>query len=106
MTGAVRIARHLWRMSFALFIAALSFFLGQADELPRAWRIPQLLVIPPLAVLVTMIYWMWRVRLRRSLRGLVVPNAAPGSAAVTATVGATWRERWVRSGDRVSPQRQ
>ena len=75
VAGPVRIARHLWRMSFALFIAALSFFLGQADELPRAWRIPQLLVIPPLAVLLTMGYWMWRVRLRRSLLGLVVPSS-------------------------------
>jgi hypothetical protein len=72
MAGPKRIARHLWRMSFALFIAALSFFLGQADEFPKAWRIPSLLVIPPLAVLVTMFYWMWRVRLRKRLRGLVV----------------------------------
>ncbi len=70
VAGPKRIARHLWRMSFALFIAALSFFLGQADELPKAMRIPALLVLPPLAALVTMGYWMWRVR----FRGLHVPT--------------------------------
>lgn len=81
VTGAGRIARHLWRMSFALFVAALSFFIGQADELPKAMRIPALLVVPPLTVLATMIYWMWRVRFRRSLRGLVVPSVVRGSGA-------------------------
>jgi hypothetical protein len=30
--GARRIARHLWRMCFALWIAATSFFLGQAER--------------------------------------------------------------------------
>jgi len=33
--GTARLARHLWRMSFALFIAALSFFIGQAKVFPR-----------------------------------------------------------------------
>jgi len=70
LRGASRIARHLWRMSFALFIAALSFFLGQSDELPRALRILPLLALPVLAVLVTMLYWLWRVRGRRSAPGL------------------------------------
>jgi len=71
LRGAHRIARHLWRMSFALFIAALSFFLGQAKVIPKPIRIPALLAIPVLIVLVSMIYWMWRVRFRQSLRGIV-----------------------------------
>jgi uncharacterized membrane protein len=71
LQGTARLARHLWRMCFALFIAALSFFIGQADEIPTAFRIPGLLALPVLAVLVTMLYWVWRVRIRRSLRGLV-----------------------------------
>lgn len=58
-------------MSFALFIAALSFFLGQAKVIPKPIRIPGLLALPVLAVLVTMLYWLWRVRIRRSLRGIV-----------------------------------
>lgn len=71
LQGARRLARHLWRMSFALFIAAMSFFIGQAKVIPKAIRIPGLLALPVLAVLVTMIYWMWRVRRRRSARGIV-----------------------------------
>ena len=69
LTGASRLARHLWRMCFALFIAALSFFLGQSDEFPEALRIMPLLVLPVLAVLITMVYWLWRVLRGRSLRG-------------------------------------
>ena len=79
LTGASRIARHLWRMSFALFIATMSFFIGQMKVFPEPIRIPGLLALPVLAVLVTMIYWMWRVRIRRSLRGMVgvgAPKAA------------------------------
>jgi hypothetical protein len=75
LRGAPRLARHLWRMCFALFVAALSFFIGQADVFPEAIRIPPLLALPVLAVLVTMFYWLWRVRVRRSLRGLVVGGA-------------------------------
>ena len=71
LKGAPRIVRHLWRMSYALLIAALSFFLGQADELPQALQGPAFTVPPVLAVLVTMLYWLWRVRIRRSLRGLL-----------------------------------
>jgi hypothetical protein len=76
--GASRIARHLWRMCTALFIAALSFFIGQADVFPKPMRILPLLALPVVAVLVTMFYWLWRVRIRKSLRGMVgvsVPEA-------------------------------
>lgn len=78
LRGAPRLARHLWRMSFALAIAALSFFVGQAKVFPQAIRIPALLALPVLAVLVTMLYWLWRVRVRRSLLGIV--SASPGAA--------------------------
>jgi hypothetical protein len=71
LKGARRIARHLWRMSYALLIAALSFFIGQAKVIPKPIRIFPLLVLPVLAVLVTMLYWLWRVRIRRSLPGFV-----------------------------------
>ena len=71
LRGAPRLARHLWRMSFALFIAALSFFIGQAKVIPKPIRISGLLALPVLAVLVTMFYWLWRVRVRRSFRGIV-----------------------------------
>jgi uncharacterized membrane protein len=76
LKGVRRLARHLWRMSFALFIAALSFFIGQAQVFPKPMRIPALLALPVLAVLVTMFYWLWRVRIRRSVRGIVGVSAA------------------------------
>lgn len=68
--GASRLARHLWRMSFALFIAAMSFFIGQAKVIPEPIRIMPLLAMPVLAVLVTMLYWLWRVRIRKTFRGI------------------------------------
>ena len=78
LEGASRLARHLWRMSFALFIAAMSFFLGQAKVIPKPIRIPGLLALPVLAVLVTMLYWLWRVRRKRAFRGIVgvIPHEA------------------------------
>ncbi|MEA2563949.1 MAG: hypothetical protein QOH06_5453 [Acidobacteriota bacterium] len=66
LQGAPRLARHLWRMCFALWIAASSFFLGQADEFPKALQIPGLLAIPAFLPLLVMFYWLWRVRTRRT----------------------------------------
>jgi hypothetical protein len=75
LQGVSRLARHLWRMSFALFIAAMSFFLGQAKVIPKPIRIPGLLALPVLAVLVTMLYWLWRVRVRRTHRGILAVSS-------------------------------
>lgn len=66
LRGAPRLTRHLWRMCWALWIATASFFLGQAKVIPEPVRIPALLAFPVLAVLVTMVYWLWRVRSRRT----------------------------------------
>jgi hypothetical protein len=75
LEGARRLRRHLWRMSFALFIAALSFFIGQADVIPKPMRIRPLLALPVLAVLLTMLFWLWRVRVPR-------PSRYPGVGAM------------------------
>ena len=76
LQGAPRLTRHLWRMSFALLVAAMSFFFGQAQVIPKPIRIMPLLAMPVLAVLVTMLYWLWRVRWRRSLRGVITTRMA------------------------------
>ena len=73
--GNARLARHLWRMCFALFIAALSFFIGQAKVIPEPLRIPGLLALPPLGVLGTMFYWLWRVRARPVRRAVAAVPA-------------------------------
>jgi hypothetical protein len=72
--GVPRLVRHLWRMCFALLIAAFSFFLGQAQVIPKPIRIVPLLIIPPLLVLAAMVYWLWRVR-----RGWSPPPPAVGA---------------------------
>src|SRR5688572_17172645 len=66
--GAPRVTRHLWRMSLAFFIAAMSFFFGQAGALPRPLRVMPFLAVPVLAVLVTLLWWLWRVRIRNLVR--------------------------------------
>ena len=65
LRGAQRIARHLWRMCFALFVASGSFFLGQAKVFPKPMRIYPLLAIPALLPLVLLLYWLVRVRFTR-----------------------------------------
>ena len=63
-------------MSFALLIAALSFFIGQAKVIPKPIRIMPLLALPLVAVIVTMLYWLWRVRIRQSLRGITLTRVS------------------------------
>jgi len=73
--GPRRITRHLWRMCFAMWVAAASFFWGPPGRVPEVIRIPALLPIPVLLPIVVMFYWLWRVRVRRSLRGIVSVGA-------------------------------
>ena len=60
-----RLARHLWRMCTALFIAAGSFFLGQEQVMPRFIQGSPLLFVPEIAILALLVFWMIRVRLGR-----------------------------------------
>ncbi|MGH6952021.1 MAG: hypothetical protein ACREH4_14245, partial [Vitreimonas sp.] len=61
ITGAQRIARHLWRMCFGLFIAVGSFAAQGADALPAAFPGGEVLLASMLAVLLVMAYWSVRV---------------------------------------------
>jgi uncharacterized membrane protein len=76
--GAPRLIRHLWRMCYAFWITTASFFLGPRERvakiLPEALITPALLALPVVAVIVVMLYWLWRVRLRRNLRGILAIN--------------------------------
>jgi hypothetical protein len=64
ISGIPRIARHLWRMCFALFFASSFFFLGQQKVMPLWMRGSPLLFVPALAPLLVMVFWLIRVRLR------------------------------------------
>ena len=70
--GTHRLARHVWRMGFALFIATASFFLGQAQVFPEPIRKSGVLAVPVLIVILVMAYWVLRVLLKgqRAARGL------------------------------------
>jgi hypothetical protein len=81
--GPHRLARHLWRMGFALWIATMSFFLGQARHFPPAIRKSGLLALPVLLVLAMLVYWLVRVlRRKRGLAGIELrPSQLPRRGA-------------------------
>jgi membrane protein DedA with SNARE-associated domain len=58
-------------MSFGLFIASGSFLLGQMKFIPEPIRVVPLIVILAVSPLVMLLYWLWRVRLRQNLRGMM-----------------------------------
>jgi len=63
LTGAARIARHLWRMCFAFFVAAGSFFLGQQKVMPVWMHGSKILLVLGIAPLGFMLFWLIRVRI-------------------------------------------
>lgn len=73
-TGSRRIARHLWRMCFAMWVAAASFFWGPQNRVPELIRIPALQAVAVLAPIAVMVYWLVRLRARRTSRTTVRVN--------------------------------
>ena len=68
--GGQRLARHLWRMCFALFIAAGSFLSVRervAIFLPEPLTTGPMRALPILLLFGAMFYWLWSVRRRRAL---------------------------------------
>jgi uncharacterized membrane protein len=85
--GAKRIARHLWRMCFGLFIAAGSFFLGPSNRplrllsevglgkhLSPAIFGTTLYLILTILPLVLLIFWLIRVRFTSASKKYLVPG--------------------------------
>lgn len=69
ISGAQRLARHLWRMCFALFIAVGSLFTGPgAQVFPDSLRESGLLAVPENLVLVMMFGWLAWVLFGRRLK--------------------------------------
>jgi hypothetical protein len=77
--GTQRIARHLWRMCFGLFIAAGSFFFGPSNRplrllsnvglgqhIPRALFSTGLYLVLTILPLVLLIFWLLRVRFSKA----------------------------------------
>ena len=80
LSPAQRIARHLWRMCFAFFIATGSFFLGQQDVLPAAVRGSPILFVLAFAPFGVMAFWLVRVRFPKVIARLTLRQPAPRPA--------------------------
>jgi uncharacterized membrane protein len=68
ISGAQRIARHLWRMCFALFIASASIFLARQHLFPELLRKTGVLVFLSVLPLLLMILWLLRVRFTKTYK--------------------------------------
>jgi len=80
LRGGPRLARHLWRMCFALFIAAGSFFSIRervATILPEPFTSGPMRLLPIVLLFGTMFFWLWKVRVRRKL-----PPSIPKEVAI------------------------
>jgi hypothetical protein len=75
ISGTQRIARHLWRMCFALFVASASIFLARQHLFPTLLRKTGVLFFLTFLPLILMIFWLIRVSFaNRRARILDVAN--------------------------------
>jgi hypothetical protein len=95
LSDTQRIARHLWRMCFGLFIAAGSFFLGGANRplrllsavgigqhlSPAVFNTPLYLILSVLP-LIFLIFWTIRVRYTSSWKRMSTPPLASKTSAL------------------------
>jgi hypothetical protein len=63
ISGTSRIARHLWRMCFAFFIAAASIFLARRQLFPALLQKTGILLLLSFLPLLLMIFWLVRIRM-------------------------------------------
>jgi uncharacterized membrane protein len=85
MTASQRIARHLWRMCIAFFIATGSFFLGQQDIMPEMVRGSPVLWVLALAPFGFMLFWLVRLRFAKASRRLGEVLSAAAAPALRRT---------------------
>jgi hypothetical protein len=90
IAGTQRIARHLWRMCFALFIAAASIFLARQQVFPALFRRTGVLFFLSFLPLMLMIFWLIRVRFKNAYKEKVIgPMALHPIARVKSNSAAT-----------------
>lgn len=66
LSGNSRLVRHLWRMFFPLLMSTAAFFLGQAKHLPESLQRTELLMLPVISVVITIIYWSVKLQVKRT----------------------------------------
>jgi hypothetical protein len=89
ISGTQRIARHLWRMCYALFVASGSIFLARAHLFPVVLRKSGILMLVSFMPLVLMIFWLVRVRVVPKFRRKPIPHPAPSFALRASISGST-----------------
>lgn len=65
VSGAQRIARHLWRMCVALLFALFSFYPTRAHLFPRSVNQSNLLYVPHVVLVGAMLFWLVRMSHRK-----------------------------------------
>jgi len=80
ISGAQRIARHLWRMCFGLFIASGSFFMGRQGIFPEFVSKSNVLIFLTVLPLMLLVFWLIRVRFTNLYQGRSLLGIAEGSS--------------------------
>lgn len=75
ISGTQRIARHLWRMCFAFFIAAASVFLARQHLFPEIMRKTGALIVLSFLPLALMIFWLIRIRVVNAYKRIGLTQA-------------------------------
>ncbi len=83
VSGAKRIARHLWRMSLALLFAMLSFYPSRAHLFPKWVNESNLLYVPHVLLIGAMFFWLYRVSVRKRVPQGKATGVRHGDAIVT-----------------------
>jgi uncharacterized membrane protein len=83
IAGTQRIARHLWRMCFALFIAASSIFMARQQVFPAVLSKTGVLVFLSFLPILLMIFWLFRIRFANAYkrRAPVMGGSEPSLSA-------------------------
>jgi len=79
VTGAKRIVRHLLRMCMALLFAQLFFYPGQAKLFPLWLRETNLLYVPAVLLTGAMLFWLYRMSVRKRAPQYKVTGARHGA---------------------------
>jgi hypothetical protein len=76
VSGAQRIGRHLWRMCFALFIAAASVFMARQRLFPAILRQTGTLYLLSFLPLILMTFWLIRVHVTKAYKKAPPPASS------------------------------
>jgi|HubBroStandDraft_6_1064221.scaffolds.fasta_scaffold11246_3 uncharacterized membrane protein len=102
ISGTQRLARHLWRMCFGLFIAAASIFLARAHLFPVFMRKTGMLAFLSFLPVILMIFWLIRVRFAKAYKRTSMLDGGEAysrtASPLSVSSGSTPNDRWDEAG--------